>query len=141
MSSIEEIEKRRADRKAALQAQADEQRLVDMQALDDAEILHGDTNVCHVDVPFTAGLPTMAVARLPKGIELKRYRTRLKIDGQRVDLSAANDAAAELGRAVCVYPDADTFAKMCEARPDLASQLGSRATKLAQGKAADEGND
>ena len=141
MSSIEQIEKQRADRKAALQAQADEQRVIDVQALNDAEIAHGDTNVCHVDVPYTPGLPTLCVARLPKGIELKRYRTRLKIDGQKVDIAAANDAAAELGRAVCVYPDAVTFAQMCEARPDLAGQLGSRATKLAQGKAADEGND
>jgi hypothetical protein len=140
-SRLDEIEAKRAARKAELQAQADEQRVTDIEALNDAEIQHGDTNVCSVDVPFTPGLPTLCIGRLPSGIELKRYRASLKVNGQQVDIAAANEAAAQLGRTVRVYPDAETFAKMCEARPDLASQLGSRATKLAQGKAVAEGND
>ncbi len=145
--ALDKIEARRAARKADLQAQADAQRATDMQALDDLEVEHGDTNVCRVDVPYTPGLPTMAVARLPKGIELKRYRSALKVDGQKVDVAAANEAAALLGKTVVVYPDPKTeegkamFSLMCEARPDLASQLGSRATKLASGKAEAEGND
>jgi hypothetical protein len=136
-----EIQADRAERKAKLQAEADAQRVLDLEALDANEIQYGDTNVCYVDVPYTPGLPTMAQGRMPKGIELKRYREALKVNGEKVDIQAANEAAALLGATVCVYPDKDVFAKMCEARPDLKAQLGSRATKLAQGKAAEEGKD
>lgn len=141
MSKLEEIEKQRAERKAKLQAQADDQRAVDVEALNACEEKHGDTSVCRVDVPYTPGLPTMAIARLPKPIELKRYREKLKVNGEKVDVQAATEAAAELGGAVRIYPEKDVFDLMCAARPDLASQLGSRATKLAQGKAAEEGKE
>lgn len=141
MSKLEEIEARRAARKAELQAQADEQRAVDLEALDALEVRHGDTSVCYVDVPYTPGLPTLVAARVPSPVELKRYRQSLKLDGQKVDVQAGTEAAAQLGAAVREYPEKDVFSKMCEARPDLAGQLGSRAIKLAQGKAADEGKD
>ncbi len=139
MSKLEQIEAERKARKEALQAQADAQREVDLEALNAAEIERGDTSVCYIDVPYTPGLPTMAVARMPNPAELKRYRAGLKVvPGEKLDIGSGNDAAATLGGAVCIYPDQDLFAKMCEARPDLKSQLGSRAVKLAQGKAADE---
>ncbi len=141
MSSIAEIEARRAARKADLQAQADTQRAIDLEALDAAEVKHGDTSVCYVDVPYTPGLPTMAIARLPKPVELKMYRSRLKVNGEKVDLVAAQQAAADLGALVLEYPSKEVFAEMCTARPDLQAQLGSRSTKLAQGKAVESGND
>ena len=139
MSRLDEIEARRAARKAELQAQADVQRAEDLEALDGLEQEHGDTSVCYVDVPYTPGLPTLAVARVPQPAELKRYRQTLKVKADDVDVNAATDAAAQLGAVVCVYPEKEVFAKMCAARPDLKSQLGSRAVKLAQGRAADEG--
>lgn len=142
MSSIEEIEAKRADRKAKLQAEADEQRAKDLEALDALELEHGDTSVCHIDVPYTPGLPTMAIARMPKADELKRYRAGLKVTpGEKLDLGASNESAAQLGRTVRLYPDEAVFKEMCAARPDLASQLGTRATKLAQGKAAEDSKD
>jgi hypothetical protein len=143
--TLEEISAERAARKAKLQEQADAQRLIDMQALNDAELELGDTNVCYVDVPFTPGLPTLAIARKPKPIELKRYREGLRITpGEKLDLAAGNEAAATLGAVVVHYPkkDADgknpVFAAMCEARPDLAATLGQSSVKLAQARAAEE---
>jgi hypothetical protein len=144
--TIEEIEARRSARKAKLQEQADAQRVIDLEALDAAEMCHGDTNVCYVDVAYTPGQPTMAIARKPKPVELKRYREGLNIvPGEKLDLTAGNSAAALLGSVVVVYPPKDVdgtnkvFADMCEARPDLAATLGQRAVKLAQARAAEEG--
>lgn len=140
MSSIAEIEARRAERKAKLQDEANEQRAKDLEALDALEVEFGDTNIIKIDVPFTPGLPTLAAARTPRPEELKRYRQNLNVTpGEKLDLAGSGDAAAQLGRTVLKYPDADTFKAMCAARPDLASQLGQLAVKLAQGKAADEG--
>lgn len=140
MSSIAEIEARRAERKSKLQAEADEQRAKDLEALDALEVEFGDTNIIKIDVPFTPGLPTLAAARTPRPEELKRYRQNLNVTpGEKLDLAGSGDAAAQLGRSVVKYPDVDTFKAMCAARPDLASQLGQLAVKLAQGKAADEG--
>lgn len=146
MSTIAEINARRAERKAKLQEQADAQRVIDMEALDGAEAALGDTDVGYVDVPYTPGLPTLAVCRKPKPIELKRYRESLRITpGEKLDLSAGNEASVVMGQSTCIYPDCKTeegqaiFAKMCEARPDLAATLGQRAVKLAQARAAEEG--
>ncbi len=142
MSKLEDIEAERKARKEALQEKADAQRVIDLEALNAAEIEHGDTSVCHIDVPYTPGLPTLVVGRVPGSAELKRYRAGMKVvPGEKLDLGATNEAAATLGGAVCIYPEKDVFAKMCEARPDLKSQLGTRASKLAQGKAADEGKE
>ena len=148
MSTIEEIEKRRAERKAKLQEQADAQRALDMQALDEAEIEHGDTSVCHIDVPYTPGLPTMVIGRMPKAVELKAYRAKMKVTpGETLDLAGNNDAASLLGDMVRVYPPKpepgalDLFAAMCTARPDLKAQLGLPAAKLASGKAAEDSKD
>jgi len=139
--TLEAIERKRAARKADLQAAADVQRAIDVEALDGCEICHGDTSVCHVDVSYTPGLPTMAVARVPKPAELKRYRARIKHRDGQVDVVAANEAAEELAASCLVYPDKEIFAAMCEARPGLKAQLGSRASQLAAGKAAEEEKD
>ncbi len=138
---LETIEARRVARKKALQEQADAQRVIDITALDEAEQAHGDTSVCRVDVPYTPGLPTCAIAKIPRPVALKRYRDTLKVKDGSVDLSAANAASEQLVADCLVYPDAETFAKMCEARPNLRGQLGAAAAKLANGKAADEGKD
>ncbi len=138
-SKLEDIEKRRAARKAELQAQADEQRVLDLEALDAAEVEHGDTSVAHIDVPYTSGLPTMVVVRAPKDAEIKRYRAGLKVKDGQLDTAASNAAAEQLGAVCVVYPDKETFAKMCEARAALKSQVGARASALSTGKAAEEG--
>ena len=143
MRTKEEIEAARAERKAALAEEQAKQELLDLEALDAAEIQYGDSSVCHVDVAFTPGLPTMAIARTPKPIEIKRYQdmgAKAKRDGG-VNVEAAIAAAKALTAVVLVYPDKETFARMVEARPQLDCDVGLAALKLAKGKAADEGKD
>jgi hypothetical protein len=138
LSKLEEIEARRAARKAGLQEPRDEQRAADLEAVDALEIEHGDSNVATLEVPFTPGLPTLLAARCPKPIELKRYRDTVKTkkDGTPGDPIGA---AIMVGGVCRVYPDAETFAKVLEARPGVDVQLGLAALKLASAKAEDEG--
>jgi hypothetical protein len=70
---------------------------------------------------------------------VKRYQARLqpKKDGS-VGMTAA-EAASEVGAACRVYPDAETFAKVLEARPGILVQLGVEVLRLAAGRASSEG--
>lgn len=138
--TVEEIEARRSARKAALAEQERAQLAIDLAALDDLEVAHGDSNVARLDVPYTPGLPTMAVVRVPKPAEVKRYRARLK--EKNPDPQAAAD---EIGASTRVYPPRppdetpDVFDAMCEARPGLVGQLGVAAMGLAVAREHDEG--
>jgi hypothetical protein len=137
---VAEIEARRAARKAALASQEAEQRAIDLEALDEAEIKHGDSNVCHMDVPYTPGMPTLVIARCPKPLEVKRYQDRVKPKANgKTSPDAPMDAAKELTALVLVYPSKEVFAELCEQRPSLELQLGVESLGLAQASRADEG--
>lgn len=136
MSTVEEIEKRRAERKEALEKQRAEQRAIDLEALDGFESTLGDSNVAYLDVPFTPGLPTLAIVRCPKSIEIKRYRATVAPDHK----AFAAKAAEDLGAICLVYPEkGDLRDTLLESRPGLLVGLGMTALGLSTGKAQDEG--
>lgn len=137
---IAAIEARRKARKDELAKQEAEQRATDLDALDAAEVKHGDSNVCHLDVPYTPGMPTMVVARCPKPHEVKRYQDRVKprANGKQSP-DAPIEAAVELAALVLEYPNKEAFAELVEQRPELAIQLGLAALGLSRASAADEG--
>lgn len=133
MATLEEVAAKRAARKAALKVEADAQKAADLEAIGALEEQHGDSNIVFVEVPYTRGLPVLAAVRCPKPVEIKRYRdvAKTRNDGSPGDRTGAAEQIA----AVCrVYPDADAFAKLCEARPGLQAQLGAEAIALAVGK-------
>ncbi len=137
-------EKRQA-RKDALAKQYEEQHAIDLAALDDLEVEHGDGNVKAIKIPFEPGLPTIVVVRKPKPPELNRYRTAVKpkANGKPGD---AVEAAELLGTACLVYPPkdddtTDTRARLHEARHGLLSQAGVTAANMAYGTEVDEGKD
>ena len=136
--AIDAIEARRAARKAARAAEARAQLAADLEALDALEEAHGDSNLKRLDVPFTPGLPTLCVVRTPRPVEIKRYRDQVKPRGPG-DVPDLTKAAEAVCAVALVYPAADVFVKMCEARPGLAAQLGSVALSLALGAEAAEG--
>jgi hypothetical protein len=135
MSSLEEIEARRAARKEAQAKQRDEQRVVDLEAVDALEVQFGDSNVRYVDVPYTPGLPTLAAVRCPKPIEIKRYRATVAPDHK----AFASKAAEDLGAICLVYPVGDDRDRLLEARPGLLVGLGIEALGMSTGRAQDEG--
>lgn len=139
MSSIDEIEERRAQRKANLDEDRKVQLAVDLEALDALEIQHGDSNVARLNLPYSPGLPTFCVVRTPNQHETKRYRF-MCADKTIADESDRLQRAAEALTAVTlVYPDKDVFERVKAARPGVASQLAFVAVKLATGREDAEG--
>jgi hypothetical protein len=131
----------RAERKKALQAQADAQRAQDLEKINELEVEHGDTNVIVLDVPYTPGLPTCVAARTPTDPEIKRYRHRVNEGrkGQEIDPKAAQRASEELADVVVIFPSKDDFEAICKARPAVRAQLGAASTKLSQAREEAEG--
>jgi hypothetical protein len=137
-SPLEALEDRRNARKAAEQ-QAYETRLVeDLEKIDELEIEHGDSNVAVVRVPYTPGLPAAVAARCPKPAEIKRMRAQLKPKHEK-DRPDQEAAVEQVARGCLIYPDVETFAALCIARPGLSTQLGKEAIKLAVGNEESEG--
>lgn len=139
-SRLEKIEARRAERKAADARAAEEQRATDLEAIDALEVEHGDSNIDTLRVPFTPGLPTLVACRCPSSPEMKRFRSRVKpTKGDKpVDYVAPTE---ELALTCLVYPDRETFEKVCEARPGLMMQVGTAALKLGTAEADAAGKD
>jgi len=134
--SVEEIEKRRADRKAALSELEKEQYAKDLEALDVLEQEHGDSNVDSLRVPFTPGLPVLVAVKTPSKLLVKIYKDRL-----REAKPNPTKAAEEIGGKCLVYPDQETYEQMLEARPGIATQTGLSALKLSTARATAEGED
>jgi hypothetical protein len=142
---LQQIEAKRAARRAASEHAAEEQRATDLEAIDVIEQTLGDSNVSTISIPYAEGLPCVAAVRCPKPIEMKRYRDQTKVKlhqpGQRKPPESPDlVAAAELLAETCVvYPPREVFAQMCESRPGLQAQAGVLAAELALGKAEEEG--
>lgn len=142
MATVEEIQKRRAERKAGLEADRQAQLAKDLEAIDACEVAHGDTNVAAIEFHFVPGLPCMAAVRTPDPDEIARYRTKMKpkVDRKGNIIPAdANEAAAQLGRSCLIYPDAETFARVLEARPGIEVPLGQAAAGLASASEEEQG--
>jgi hypothetical protein len=140
---LAEAAAKRAERKAKAQKEADAALAVDLEALDSLEQEHGDSNVAAVRVGYTPGLSQLAIVKCPPPKYLKRFRDRVKPgqkDARNRDVTPDAAAASEEIAASCLlYPSADVYARMCEARPGLAAQLGAEAVKLAVGAEESEG--
>lgn len=135
---LAEIEEKRRARREALAAQAEEQKVADLEAVNELEERYGDNAVTIIHVPPTPGQPTLVAARAPNKAEVRRYRDRCatKPNGKPGDSTAA---AEELAAVCLAYPSKEIFAEMLEARPGLQLQLGVAAANLATGREADEG--
>jgi hypothetical protein len=144
---MSDVRERRAARKAELRAKQEKQEEIDLEALDSAECERGDNRVAHVIVPFVDGLPTMVVVRAPDKDDVSRYRSRCakaqrtgRDGAATTDLEEIRKATEQVARRALVYPDADTFALMCETWQGLAGSVGAAAVKLHGAVERDEGN-
>ena len=135
MSALEEIQAKRAARQETLAKQADEQKAIDFQALDDAEIKYGDGNITFVELPFVeSGTVTLVIARTPKPAEIARFRARVKPKrgGDPVD---ATEASIELAAVCQVYPERERYDAIVEARPGITTLLAKLCVDLSAGEA------
>jgi len=134
--TLEQIQARRAARKAELAELELEQRAIDLAAIDALEVELGDGNVAVREVPFAIGLPVLAAVRTPNGVEMKRYKDRLTREGAKAD---GIRAAEEIASACLVYPTGEQRTALLAARPALLTALGTAALDLATGRATEEG--
>jgi hypothetical protein len=137
---LAEREAKRAEAAHARQEAHDKQRLSDLDFLEIAEVEHGATNVDFVNVPFTPGLPTLVIVRVPSPPEMKKYRYDAKPkkpdDPLTAHITSANESIADM---CLVWPAADVFAKICDARPGVKAQCGGAAIRLSLGHQEEEG--
>jgi hypothetical protein len=137
LTPLEKLEAARAARKLKNLTASDDQRFVDMQALDAAEIEYGDESVTYLEVPFSPGLPTLIVARIPTENELKVYRHKMKPQQGRGGKMHEADTVetAELMADYCVVypPKGDIREKFYAARPGVKAQIGMHAVMLTLG--------
>lgn len=141
METVEEIEKRRADRQADLAKKQTEQYAVDLAARDALEQEHGDGAVTAVKVAkFKPGFPERVIVKVPTSAQYKRYVDQVGKAGGAKDPAKTRKASELLAESCWIYPrEADDRKAMLEEFPGLLTTVAIAAAALAEGKAEDEG--
>jgi hypothetical protein len=136
---LEEIEKRRAARRARSVDARAAQHLKDMAALDALEEEHGESRVKALHVKhFVSGLPTFLVVKSPGGTGYyKRFADQIRAaKGNKSAESAAQDMLAESS---IVYPtDKDVRAAMLAEFPNMLNDAALAAIHFVTLEAEDE---
>ncbi len=138
---IEEIEARRAARKADIATAREAQLAVDLEALDALEVEHGDGKVERLDVErFVPPHPTFIVLRTPSSVQYKRFCDQVSRAAKHGDPKARRDAENMLGESCWVYPaDAEQRKAMLDEFPGLLLSVAIRAAKLVEANEVEEG--
>lgn len=141
--SIEDIKKKRADRKeqAAKDQAAQEEK--DLEALDALEMEHGDSCVAPLRVDhFVKGHPMTIVIKAPSKIQYKRFCDQVGKGVEKNNMAMRREAQDLLAESVWVYPKEDAERKaMLEVYPGLLLSIAIEAQKLVEAKRAEEGKE
>lgn len=130
------IEEAIAKRKAARAKEQRKQYATDLEHLDLLEQEHGEGAITALKVDRD-NLPTLVILKCPPDPVVKRFRTQTRPVG---DKTPDPTQPAEIVADCCLlYPDKDTFARMCGAVPGLHAQAGAAALDLATAKQHDLG--
>lgn len=140
MPTVEEIEAKRAARKAETERLRAEQYAKDLEAVDALECENPGWGMLDISLRVTnlvPGIPSLAAVRSPKELEYKRFFQQINRAGNADAKMAAHE---QLAKACWVYPaDAAERQAMCESNPGLLAGVGNLAIKLAEMQSADEG--
>lgn len=139
-SKIEEIQKRRAERRQQHTEAEAEQFEKDLEALEKLELEHD--SIVGVKVRFVPGQPTRAFLRAPTSAEYRRYRDLVGKAAVKKNVTGQTEAQDQLAKACWVYPtEPKDREAMLEEFPGLLASIVIEAAKLAEGKAEEEGKD
>ncbi len=138
MSKVEEIEARRAERKAAAEKARAEQYERDLEAVDELEAKSGsELNISLRVTNFVPGVPCLVGVRAPSELEYKRFFQSVNRAG---NADAKMAAFEQLAKTCWAYPDNEDSRKaMLGANPGLLANVGNLATKLAELQSDAEG--
>jgi hypothetical protein len=138
---VEEIEKRRAERKEAIAKARAEQYEKDLVEVDKLEVEYGDDRVSVLETSsFVSGLPTVVVVKTPAEDYFKRYRHKARKARKQsgaLDTEAMGAAADELAECCVLYPDKDTYARMKTEWPSFHDNVTAEAIRLGEAKGKD----
>lgn len=139
LQKIEELEKKRAERLAALGAKEAEQTVKDLEARERLEEEHGFVAAVKV-ARYADGFPTCAYVKTPDGPQYKRYVDQIGKGVEKKSSKAQRDAQELLAQSCWVYPEEpDAKKAMLDRFPGLLTQIAIAAATLAEGKAEEEG--
>src|SRR6185437_5702003 len=141
MSTLEEIERRRAERRAKHEQDRLAQEALDLEAIDALEASSGEPLHTMTANGFKPGVSVKIAFRAPTALEYKRYADMIGRASQKNDPAERRRAAELLAAACWVYPAKDTEerAAMLEAFPGVLISLSIEAAKVAELRAEDEG--
>lgn len=142
-AEIERLEAERARKKAARADASKLQYLEDLKALSALEEDDPDATFGVVKLPtFIPGLPTRVFVRTPTSSEYKRLNEKIRKAHAKSDVDGVTKAQEELARCCWVYPKGDDLRKaVLEAAPGALNAVVVVASRLAEGRAEDEGKD
>lgn len=134
--SVEEIEARRAKRKAEAAKLRAEQYEKDLIEVDKLEEQYGDGRVGVLQTSsYVPGLPTLVVVRTPSSSVFNRFRQMVRKAGQK---TSEIGAAKDLMSSSCIaYPDEAIYERMKEEWPSLHDNVGVEAIRLGEAEGKD----
>lgn len=141
MATKEEIETRRAERKAAHDKARDEQELSDLEAIDALEQESSEPLHTMTANGFKPGVPVRMAFRDPTPLEYKRYSDMVGRAMLQSNDKMRRDAQATLAQSCWVYPAADSAARkaVLEAVPGILLALAVAVAKAGEATADEEG--
>jgi len=141
MATIEEIEARRAKRRADQDKARAEQELVDLEAIDALEAAQADPLYTMTANGFKIGVPVKVAFRAPSALEYKRYCDMVGKAQAKSDTGARLKAQEMLATCCWVYPapDADERKAVLDAFPGVLVSLAIECAKVAELRSEDEG--
>lgn len=143
MATLEEIQKRRADRLAKQGTDRLAQETLDLEAIDKLEAERGEPLHTMTTNGFKSGVSVKIAFRAPTALEYKRYCDMVGRAQQKNDPIARRSAQEMLADACWVYPveKSDERKAMLEAFPGVLISLAIETAKVAELRAEDEGKD
>ena len=141
MATLQEIEQRRAERRAAHDKAREEQVIADLEAIDLLEMATGEPLHTMTSNGYKAGVSVKLAFRAPTAVEYKRYCDMVGKASKKGDAVEQRQAQELLALACLVYPApaSDEGKAMLAAFPGLPLSLAIEVAKVAEMRAEDEG--
>jgi hypothetical protein len=140
MATLEDVQKRRADRREASDKLRDAQEVVDLEAIDAIEVAEGVMLHTMSANRYEPGVAVKIGFRAPTAGEYKRYLETIGIAQQRQDSKGRNAALTTLAASCLVYPAGDAQKAMLNAFPGTLVSLAMAAAKVAELREEEEKN-
>jgi hypothetical protein len=141
MATLEDIEKRRADRLAAKNKARAEQELADLEAIDKLEAAGDEVLRTMTANDFKPGVPYRIAFRSPSPEVYKRYADQVGNALQKGDAGARKKAQELLAQSCIAYPEkgSDAYKALLAGFPGVLLSMAIEVAKVAELEAEEEG--